>query len=310
MRVRILFAGTPETAVPSLLRLVEAGHDVVAVLTRAPARAGRSHKLRNSAVHDAAERLGIPVLTPASLRNAEIREQIVELAPQAVAVVAYGLIIPSELLDVPTHGWINLHFSLLPAWRGAAPVQYAIAAGDEITGASTFRIEKGLDTGPVFGMVTEQIKPTDTSGDLLERLAGSGAELLAQTFSLLESGQAVATAQQGVPSHAPTISTQAAKVNWQHPAVAIERHIRSLTPAPGAWTLLAGSRVKLGPVTQVPTVTDLGPGELREDLVGTGSHALRLGWVAPAGKKQMLATDWLRGARLEPGMSFDLEDAE
>lgn len=274
---------------------------MAAVLTRAPARAGRKHRLVNSPVHEAAESLGIPVLTPRSLKSEEAQSQVRELGVDAVAVVAYGLIVPAALLDIP---WINLHFSILPAWRGAAPVQYAIWHGDDLTGASTFRIEEGLDTGPVYGTLTEPIRPTDTSGELLGRLAVSGAELLARTFALLESGQADPQPQVGESTYAHMIHPADAQVDWSHPAVAIDRQIRAHTPDPGPWTLLDGQRVKLGPVSLAPEVTDLQPGEIRDGFVGTGSHAILLGTVAPAGKRAMNAKDWLRGARLEAGTTF------
>lgn len=306
--MRILFAGTPDVAVPSFERLLSAGHEVLAVLTRAPARAGRSHAMHRSAVHDAAEHYGIPVLTPRTLRDPQFTENIATLAPDAAAVVAYGKIVPPALLSVPRLGWINLHFSLLPAWRGAAPVQHALAAGDDITGASTFLLEEGLDTGPVFGSTTERINPTDTAGDLLERLSHSGAELLVRTFALLESGLAVPHPQHGDVTYAPSISVADAQVDWTHPAIAIDRQIRAHTPAPGAWTMLRGHRIKLGPISPVPDVTDLAPGELRGELVGTGSHAVRLGTVAPAGKRVMEARDWLRGARLSPGEQFTAKE--
>ncbi len=304
-QVRILFAGTPETAVPSLRRLMADGHEVAAVLTRAPAPAGRKHKLVQSAVHTAAEELGIPVLTPATLKDDQVQHQVKALAPEVVAVVAYGLLVPPALLDLPRHGWINLHFSVLPAWRGAAPVQYAIWHGDEVTGASTFRLEKGLDTGPVLGVVTEPIRRDDTSGQLLERLSFSGAELLSRTFALLEEGGAVAQPQQGEPTFAPTIKTSEGQVDWNLPAVGIDRQIRAHTPAPGAWTVMDGSRVKLGPVRLAPDGLALAPGEIRDGLVGTGSHPVELGWVAPAGKRAMDARDWLRGARLAEGTRFE-----
>lgn len=299
--MRILFAGTPETAVPSLRRLVADGHDVAAVLTRAPAPAGRKHKLVQSAVHDAAEALGLPVMTPRTLKDAEVQANIRDAAVEAVAVVAYGLIIPKPLLDIE---WINLHFSLLPAWRGAAPVQYSLWHGDEITGASTFRIEEGLDTGPVYGTLTEEIRPGDTSGELLARLSTSGAELLSRTFALVEAGKATPQPQSGASTYAPMIHPRDAQVDWTHPAVAIDRQIRAHTPDPGPWTVLEGARVKLGPVTLAPEIADLAPGQIRDGLVGTGSHAVALGAVAPAGKRAMPAADWLRGARLAEGTRF------
>ncbi len=294
-------------ALPSLDRLLDDGHDVAAVLTRAPARSGRKHRLVPSPIHRRAEELGLTVLTPTSLKDCGLQANIAALEPEAVAVVAYGMLVPPELLDVPAHGWINLHFSLLPAWRGAAPVQHAIAAGDDVTGASTFRIDKGLDTGPVFGRLTETVRPTDTAGDLLGRLSVSGAELLSRTFALLETGRAHAEPQQGAATRAPSIGVADAEVDWSLPALAIDRRIRAHTPAPGAWTTLDGLRVKLGPVREAAGGASLAPGEILAGAtvhVGTGSVPVELSWVMPAGKKQMDAADWIRGARLAEGARF------
>ncbi len=173
--MRLLFAGTPEVALPSLRALADSAHEVVAVLTRPDARRGRGRTLHPSPVAAWAREHDIPALTPRTLRDPEVQEEIAALAVDAAPVVAYGALIPPALLDVPRHGWVNLHFSLLPAWRGAAPVQHAVIAGDDVTGATTFRIEEGLDTGPVLGTLTETVRPSDTSGDLLARLAESGA---------------------------------------------------------------------------------------------------------------------------------------
>lgn len=302
--MRIIFAGTPETAIPSLDSLISAGHDVAAVITRAPARAGRKHTLSPSAIHEHAITRGLTVLTPSSLRDPAFYAQCQEIAPDAVAVVAYGKLIPRPLLELPRFGWINLHFSLLPDWRGAAPVQYAIAAGDEVTGATTFLLNEGLDTGPVVGHTTEVIRPDDTADSLLHRLSLSGADLLTRTMSAIESGVASPQPQAGNPTFAPSISVADAQIDWHHPAIAIDRMIRAYTSSPGAWTLLDGTRIKLGPVTGEPTVTDLLPGEIRGTLVGTGSHAVALRTIAPAGKRAMSADDWARGARLAAGTTF------
>ncbi|GIG24214.1 methionyl-tRNA formyltransferase [Cellulomonas denverensis] len=302
--MRLIFAGTPAVALPSLEALLASRHEVVAVLTRPAARAGRGRSLRPSPVAERAAAEGIEVLTPVSPRDLDFQARLRELAPDAVPVVAYGALVPAELLDLPTHGWINLHFSVLPAWRGAAPVQHAVMAGDEVTGASTFLLEKGLDTGPVFGTLTETIRPRDTAGDLLGRLSVAGAELLVRTLDALEEGILTPVPQPGDGiSLAPSLSVEDARVRWTHPAQAVDRRIRGCTPAPGAWTSLPdGTRLGLGPVTPVPEVTDLAPGELqagrKEVLVGTASHAVRLGEVRPAGKKAMNAADWARGARL------------
>lgn len=302
--MRLLFAGTPAVALPSLDALLASRHEVVAVLTRPDARAGRGRTLTPSPVKQRALEAGIEVLTPTTLRDPELQQRLAALAPDAAPVVAYGNLVPPEVLDLPRHGWVNLHFSVLPAWRGAAPVQHAIIAGDEVTGASTFRIEAGLDTGPVYGTLTETIRPTDTAGDLLARLADAGSGLLVRTLDALEEGILTPVPQPGDGiSVAPRLSTEDAQVRWRHPAMAVDRRIRGCTPAPGAWTTLPdGSRLGLGPVRLAAEVTGLAPGAVHvgrgEVLVGTGTHAVRLGEVRPAGKKAMAAADWARGARL------------
>jgi methionyl-tRNA formyltransferase len=222
-------------------------------------------------------------------------------------VVAYGALLPQSVLDVPRHGWVNLHFSCLPAWRGAAPVQHALWAGDEVTGATTFRIVRELDAGPTFGVMTERIRPTDTAGDLLARLAEGGAGLLIATLDGIEDGSLEARPQpQDGVSLAPKITVEDAHVSWQQPADAVDRRIRACTPAPGAWTTHGDQRVKLGPVTLTDEV--LAPGRLRvgksEVLVGTATTAVRLGDVKPFGARQMPAADWARGLRGETAPEF------
>ncbi|WP_040791055.1 methionyl-tRNA formyltransferase [Nocardia paucivorans] len=303
--MRIVFAGTPEPAVPSLRRLLESSrHEVIAVVTRPDAVAGRGRKLTRSPVGQVADEYGVRVLTPSRPDDPDFVATLNELAPDCCPVVAYGALLPWKVLDLPPHGWINLHFSLLPAWRGAAPVQAAIAAGDEITGASTFLIESGLDTGPVFGVVTERIDVADTAGTLLDRLAVSGAALLEQTLDGVEDGtlQAVPQPTDGV-SYAPKITSEFARVRWAQPALAVGRHIRAVTPSPGAWTEVAGVRIKVGPVDLVEEMLPEGRIEVRKTgvFVGTATTAVRLGEVQPQGKRKMSALDWARGARLEPG---------
>jgi methionyl-tRNA formyltransferase len=246
---------------------------------------------------------GLEVLAPAHPREPEFQERLAALAPGAVPVVAYGALLPRSALDIPRIGWVNLHFSLLPAWRGAAPVQHALLAGDEVTGATTFLIEEALDSGPVFGVLTEQVRPTDTAGDLLGRLAEGGAGLLVATMDGLEDGslQAVPQPAEGI-SFAPKITVQDAHVDWSWPAVRIDRVVRACTPSPGAWTTFRDRRVKLGPVTL--TEDRLPPGVLEGDRVGTATGAVRLGTVRPEGKGEMPAADWLRGLRPGPGESF------
>lgn len=305
--MRLLFAGTPEVAVPSLAALLTSEHEVVAVLTRPDAPAGRGRRLRPSAVREVAEAAGIPVLTPPGLRDPEAQAELIALGVDCAAVVAYGGLVPPALLDAPRHGWVNLHFSLLPAWRGAAPVQHAVLHGDEVTGATTFRLEAGLDTGPVYGTLTETIRPRDTSGELLGRLAGAGSGLLVATLDGIADGSLVAVPQpaDGV-SLAPRLSPSDAQVRWEHPAVAVDRRIRACTPEPGAWTTVAGGeRIKLGPVVPRPDLPPLAPGELAVTrdavLVGTATVPVALGDVAPAGRRMMPASDWARGARPAAG---------
>ncbi|WP_066285611.1 methionyl-tRNA formyltransferase [Arthrobacter sp. B6] len=296
--MRVLFAGTPAVAVPSLDALVQAGFDVVAVLTRPDAPVGRKRVLTPSPVAQRAAELGIDVIRAARV-DAEVTAKIAAVNPDVAAIVAYGGLIPPAALGVPRHGWINLHFSLLPAWRGAAPVQRAVIAGDDVTGAVTFQLEAGLDTGPVFGTLTESVGPEDTAGLLLERLSHSGAVLLAQTLSAVDAGKAAPQPQQGDVSLAPKLTLEDGRIDWGQPALAIGRRARGVTPEPGAWTTLDGQRVKLEPVRLRPEVTDLGPGALmlsgKSVLAGTGSHAVELTRIQPSGKKMMAAADWARG---------------
>jgi methionyl-tRNA formyltransferase len=259
---------------------------------------GRKRVLTPSPVAQRAAELGIPLIHAARL-DADAIAKISAVQPDVAAIVAYGGLVPPAALGIPRHGWVNLHFSLLPAWRGAAPVQRSVMAGDDVTGAVTFQLEEGLDTGPVFGTLTEAVKAQDTAGDLLERLSHSGAVLLAQTLSAIDAGKASPRPQAGEVSLAPKLTLEDGHLNWAHPALAISRQARGVTPEPGAWTLLDGQRVKLEPVRLRPDVTDLAPGAAalqgKSVLVGTGSHAVELTRIQPAGKKMMAAADWARG---------------
>ncbi|MFC5288568.1 methionyl-tRNA formyltransferase [Actinokineospora guangxiensis] len=304
--MRLVFAGTPEAALPALRALIETDrHEVVGVITRPDAPAGRGRGLVRSPVGALADEHGIEVLTPAKASDPAFQARLAELAPDCCPVVAYGNLLPQSALDIPQHGWINLHFSLLPAWRGAAPVQAAIRHGDDITGAATFRIVRELDAGPVFGVLTEPIRPDDTAGGLLRRLSDAGAGLLLSTLDGVEHDTLVAVEQpaDGV-SHAPKVLVDDAKVDFALPALAVDRLVRSVTPDPGAWAVFRGERLKLGPVTQVREVV-LAPGaitvERKRLLVGTATHAVALGEVQAQGKKRMTATDWARGVRPEDG---------
>ncbi|GLZ75253.1 methionyl-tRNA formyltransferase [Actinorhabdospora filicis] len=304
--MRLVFAGTPEVAIPALDAIESSGHELLAVLTRPDARTGRGRKVSRSPVAEWADDRNIEVLQPAKPREPEFLARLAALAPDCVPVVAYGALVPRAALDIPARGWVNLHFSLLPAWRGAAPVQHAVLHGDQITGACVFQLEEGLDTGPVYGSVTEAIAPFDTSGDLLERLSKTGAGLLVTVLDAIESGAARAAAQpaDGV-SLAPKITVEDAQVRWSDPAFAVDRRVRAVTPAPGAWTLRDGQRVKLGPVVPDPDGPPLAPGEVavgrKAVHVGTATMPVRLGTVQPPGKKAMPADAWLRGNPLHDG---------
>ncbi len=304
--LRLVFAGTPAVAVPSLDAIAASGHELLAVVTRPDAPAGRGRRLVRSPAAAWADERGIEVLTPERPREPEFQERLRALAPDCVPVVAYGALVPPSALEIPKHGWVNLHFSLLPAWRGAAPVQHAVLHGDEVTGASVFELEAGLDTGPVYGTLTEDIRPTDTSGDLLERLATEGAGLLVAVLDAIEAGTARAHPQpaDGI-TLAPKLTVDDARVRWDDPAFAVDRRIRACTPAPGAWTTLRDDRLKLGPVRPVANGPDLAPGDLLVErsqvLVGTATTPVVLGEVRAAGKKPMAATDWARGLRIQPG---------
>jgi len=313
--MRLVFAGTPVAAVPTLDALLASRHEVAAVVTRPAARAGRGLKVGQSPVAQRAAEAGIEVLTPAKPSEPDFLARLREIGADCCPVTAYGALLPQAALDIPPQGWVNLHFSILPAWRGAAPVQHAILHGDDVTGATTFRIVRELDAGPVYGVVTEAIGPADTAGDLLERLSAAGAQLMVATLDGIESGELEAREQpaDGV-SLAPKVTPADAEVDWRKPAVAIERQIRACTPEPGAWTQLDGVRIKLWPVTLSPgppapgspasveAGSLLAPGELvvaaQGVLAGTGSAPLMLGDVQATGKRRMPAGDWARGLRL------------
>jgi methionyl-tRNA formyltransferase len=336
--VRLVFAGTPAVAVTALRAVLASRHTVEAVVTRPDAPAGRGRRVEPSPVAALGSEAGLEVLKPIRPNDLVFLHRLRQIAPDCCPVTAYGALLPQQALDIPRHGWVNLHFSVLPAWRGAAPVHHAILHGDDITGATTFRIVKELDAGPVFGVVTEPVRPADTTGGLLERLATAGAELLVATLDGIEDGtlRAVPQPAEGV-SLAPKLTPADARVNWKLPAHLIDRQIRACTPDPGAWTEFDGGRMKLWPVTLsasgqpgapgaagpagvteepgVPggagaasTPGGLAPGELRVErgavYVGTGSRPVRLGDVQPPGKRRMDAAAWARGLR--PGVATSL----
>jgi methionyl-tRNA formyltransferase len=300
----VVFAGTPEAALPSLRAVAESSHELVGVVTRPDSRTGRGRRLGASPVAELAAELDVPVLKPDHPRDPDFQDALRALAPDACPVVAYGALLPESALEIPPHGWVNLHFSLLPAWRGAAPVQRSLWAGDDVTGATTFRIVKELDAGPTFGVMTETIRPDDTAGSLLDRLAEGGAGLLVATLDGIADGSIEARPQATDDvSLAPKITVEDARVDWTQTAAAVDRQVRACTPAPGAWTTYAGERLKVGPLTLADG--QLPPGEIvagkRAVVVGTGTAALRLGEVQAIGRRPMPAADWARGARLRGG---------
>ncbi|GHD01344.1 methionyl-tRNA formyltransferase [Zhihengliuella salsuginis] len=317
--MKVLFAGTPAVAVPSLRRLVADGYDVVAVLTREDAPLGRKRVLTPSPVAAAAAELGLATIKANRITPAA-KEAIAAAGADVAAIVAYGGLVPADALAIPEHGWINLHFSLLPAWRGAAPVQHAVIAGDDVTGAVTFQLEAGLDTGPVFGQLTQAVDPSTTSGELLDDLAESGSVLLSQTLAGVDAGRLAPVPQSGDATHAPKLTIDDGRIDFAQPALAIRRRINGVTPEPGAWTTLDGARFKIGPLRrdawngastreatralaeEHPPLAALEPGRVfivpgknPRPFVGTGSHPIELETVQPAGKKMMPATDWARG---------------
>ncbi len=303
--MKLVFAGTPKVAVASLRALVDSRHEIAAVITRPDAPAGRGRRLTPSPVAQFADECGIETLKPARGGDPDFLERLRAIGPDCCPVVAYGALLPPAALDIPARGWVNLHFSVLPAWRGAAPVQRSLMAGDEITGATTFRLVQELDAGPTYGLFTERIRDDDTAGTLLARLAEHGAGLLVTTLDGIEDGILDEREQDpDLVSYAPKLTVEEAEVDWSLPAFAVDRHIRGCTPAPGAWTTLEGLRLKVGPATGRADRTELGPGDLaigkRAVLVGTGTHALELGEVQPQGKPAMRAADWARGLHATP----------
>lgn len=303
--MRIVFGGTPNVAIPSLDALADSRHELVAVVTRPDAPSGRGKRLTTSPVAQRATELGIEVLKPQRPRDEEFVSRLSEIAPDSCPVVAYGALLPQRVLDIPRHGWVNLHFSLLPAWRGAAPVQRAILAGDQITGATTFRIVLELDAGPIFATVTEPIGPADTAGDLLHRLSLSGARLLVDTLDGIEDGTLAPTPQPETDSqlsYASKINVADGRIDWAQPAEFLDRLVRACAPAPGAWTTFSGERFKINSARISDTVLPPGALEIskRAVRVGTATQALELGEVQAQGKKPMAAADWARGVTFDP----------
>ncbi|HEY9290137.1 MAG TPA: methionyl-tRNA formyltransferase [Microlunatus sp.] len=302
--MRLVFAGTPEVAVPSLDALLASDHEVVAVITRPDAPSGRGRKLHPSPVAARAADAGLEILRPERPRDPEFVARLTELAPDCCPVVAYGALIPQRVIDIPRHGWVNLHFSLLPAWRGAAPVQHAIINGDEVTGAATFSLVKEMDAGPVYQTITDPIAATDTAGDLLQRLSISGARLLVDTLDGIAAGTLTPHQQptNGI-TMAGKITVDDARLDWHRSAMELDRLIRGCWPAPGAWSTFRGEHFKINSAV-LDERDDLGPGELeitkKSVRVGTAAGSLILTRVQAQGKKPMQAADWARGVQFEP----------
>jgi len=302
--MRLVFAGTPAVAVPALRELASR-HEVVAVITRRDAEIGRRRILTPSPVAAEAERLGIETLKANRLGD-EVTERVRALAPELGAIVAYGGLVREPLLSAPRLGWVNLHFSLLPRWRGAAPVQHAVIAGDEVTGAAVFQLVPELDAGDVFAESHYPIGADETAGEVLDALAVSGASLLADTVDALESGSAVATPQRGEVTLAPKLGLDDARLDLTRPAGEVYARLRGVTPEPGAFVLLNGERFKIHRARLLEDAPHPAPGALavhgRSILVGTGTHPLELLVVQPAGKKPMPAADWWRGLARSEGL--------
>jgi methionyl-tRNA formyltransferase len=296
--MRLVFAGTPAVAIPSL-EAVAARHEVVAVITREDAPLGRKRVLTASPVAEAAGRLGLPVIKANRLGD-DVTARITALEPDLGAIVAYGGLVREPLLSLPRLGWVNLHFSLLPRWRGAAPVQHAVIAGDEETGAAVFRLVPALDAGDVYSELRRPIGPEETAGELLDALSVEGAALLADTVDALADGTAVATPQEGEGTPAPKLGIDDARLDLTEPAERVHARLRGVTPEPGAFALLDGERFKIHAARRTSGEESLPPGAVAQRatriLLGTGTDPLELVSVQPAGRRAMPAADWFRGA--------------
>ena len=297
--MRLIFAGTPAVAVPALHELARGAHEIAAVITREDAELGRKRVLTPSPVASAAQDLRLATIK-ANRLDASVTERVADLRPDLGVIVAYGGLVREPLLSLPRHGWINLHFSLLPRWRGAAPVQRAVIAGDAVTGASVFQLVPELDAGAVFAEATRAIGPAETSGEVLDALAVIGARLLATTVDAIAAGTAHASPQGGAPTLAPKLTIDDARIDLSVDAGRAFDRIRGVTPEPGAFAMLGDQRFKILEAAPAPEEADLAPGRLalrdKRILVGTGTHALELITVQPAGRRPMTAADWWRGA--------------
>lgn len=308
--MKIIFAGTPPFAAAALTALVVAGHQIVLVLTQPDRPAGRGLKLRPSAVAEQAEQLGLTLLKPVSLRNDDIQATLRAIAPDAMVVAAYGLMLPQPVLDIPKYGCINIHGSLLPRWRGAAPIQRAIEAGDIETGIAIMQMDAGLDTGPVLLTKACPILPADTSGTLFDRLTALSMVAITDAMEKLPSLQAIAQPLEGI-SYAKKIDKAEAQIDWTHPAEVIERRLRAFDPAPGCESVIGGEKLKIWHAAVKPSPVDITipPGTIIEAspdqlTVQCGVDALGLITVQKPGGKRMAIADYLRGSTLQTGWRF------
>jgi methionyl-tRNA formyltransferase len=295
--MRLVFAGTPAAAIPSLDALLASRHEIAAVISRADAPIGRKHVLTPSAVTARAEERGVPVIRTNRLDDA-VTEQVARIEPDLGVIVAYGGLVREPLLSLPRLGWINLHFSLLPRWRGAAPVQRAIIAGDAVTGAAVFQLVPALDAGAVFARLKRPIAADETAGEVLDALAVSGAGLLAEVVDSLADGVARASEQTGEPTIAPKLTIDDAELSWDAPAGELYDRLRGVTPEPGAFTHVDGERLKVlaaRPASEEPIEPGTFASVGGRVLIGTATDPIQLLTVQPAGRKPMAAADWWRG---------------
>jgi methionyl-tRNA formyltransferase len=309
MALRVVFMGTPDFSVPTLSEIVSAGHDVVGVYTQPPRPAGRGMEPRKSPVHVFADEAAIPVFTPKTLRRPDTQAEFASLAPDAAVVAAYGLLLPRPILNAPHFGCLNLHASLLPRWRGAAPIQRAIMAGDKETGVMVMKMEEGLDTGPVALADRLLIGPDATAGEIHDQLSLIGATLMLTALTMLETGELSFTPQpkEGV-AYAPKISKAETRIDWTRPGPEVHNRIRGLSPYPGAWfeALLGGKAERIKVLRSVLVPGKGEPGQLLDAnlTVACGSQAVRLTQVQRAGKRPMGGSDFLRGFPLGRGTQF------
>lgn len=301
MTLRVVFMGTPEFAVPSLSEILANGHEVAAVYTQPPRPSGRGQKLTKSPVHQFAEIMGIPVRTPEKFRRTAVIDGLEALNADVACVVAYGQILTQRALDAPRYGCLNLHGSLLPRWRGAAPVQRAIMAGDAQTGVQIMQMAKGLDTGDILLSETVDIQNTDTAETLSDRLSRVGAEMWARALGGVEREALRPTPQTGEPTYAHKIDKAEARINWSLPAKKLDYHIRGLSPFPGAWCDINGARVKIHLTKPVDMQGDAGTILSEDGIIACASGALQLLTVQPAGKAKMSVEDYLMGHPMRVG---------